>query len=246
MTEYPFPKFKTDLEIDRFIYNKSKNTSEWIDNYYKKSLSEEGNITRLLYLSIEKMLLDTFEYVSPTLGNINTSSVKFSTIIREASNLFEQSSRKLYFSIYEKGDGRVNIKNFLTLDKFLRTSEVEIFCPKIAHLDSSLNLTKPFSELDNWDCNSTICTKHTPEWWNAYNKIKHDNLGLQEFATLKNAIRSVSAIYIWLKSIYGSNLLGSKISKVEIYGTEKLNTYLPNDGSKLFPDSIGSISTKIE
>jgi len=38
--------------------------------------------------------------------------------------------------------------------------------------------------------------KNPPDWWNVYNLIKHDGINSKKEATLKNALNSLSALFL--------------------------------------------------
>ena len=85
-------------------------------NAYDRASSTEAKVFESQYESIADELADSFAYVSPANDNGSTYSVKFAEIIKNAANVFELISRKLYEQFYNEKD-EINIFNYLALDR---------------------------------------------------------------------------------------------------------------------------------
>ncbi|MFW5891526.1 MAG: hypothetical protein ACOCUI_04840 [bacterium] len=212
---YPFPNRKTGLK-KKEIYsynNKYINLKEKNKKYEKKISSETSNIKNQ-YLYIENELLRSFQYVQPTIKNKYTSSVRFASIIRESANLYEIISESLYRKIYDiKVTDRLNIYNYLSLDCFLDLSNKVLYSPVLYGEFDGDDILLPYKSLENWDKNSKIESNNIPKWWKSYNKVKHDINGINDYATLENAILAVGAIYVIINRIYGEGVVGGILKK---------------------------------
>ncbi|MGO4543068.1 hypothetical protein, partial [Paenibacillus sp. 2TAB19] len=138
---------------------------------------------------------------------LKTNSIRFASIIREACNLFELVSKEVYISLFEISDEkRLNILNYLSLDKILNFSNTSLSSPYIPSMHEDKHKLLPFQKLMHWDKSSKVEPTFIPMWWNTYNKIKHSNDGIDN-ASLENALLSVGGIYILINSIYGDGVL---------------------------------------
>ncbi len=212
------------------------NFEELSKDYSRKTTQEATNL-KLQYFSIEKELLNSFLYVNPIFENLTTSSVKFASIIRESSNLYEQTSRIIYGKIFKEYD-RISIHNYLTLDKFLNLNNFDFISPllkDIPQIKEGEGLLNPFLSLSSWNRESKIESKHVPEWWKAYIKVKHSPNEITKYANLKNAIQSLLASYILINKYLGPGVLSSDLIKPDLApnGTIIL-AHIPIKQSKLF------------
>lgn len=159
-------------------------------------------------------MINSFQYVHPTANNISTTSVRFASIIRESSNLFEIISRNVYNRLYIVPNSTdINIMNFLSLDAFFYLREGVLSAPTLQDEFSESDILKPFKTLETWDKNSLITKEHIPIWWKSYNKLKHDILGIQQYATFENALLSLGAIYLIISRIYGEGVVGGILKR---------------------------------
>ncbi|MCP1135240.1 hypothetical protein NKT34_18225 [Paenibacillus polysaccharolyticus] len=102
-----------------YEFEKDKAIFEIIMSDYVKRLRSQ-------YLLIERELIKTFEYVEPNIGNYETISIRFASIIRESCNLFELVCKEIYYKLFEYKK-RLNIKDFLELDKYLYFKEMVVY-----------------------------------------------------------------------------------------------------------------------
>ncbi len=173
---------------------------------YTRSRSPEAKTHRLQYLTIEESLDESFRYVSPCDANADTFSFKFAEIIRSAANMYELVSKHLYRRFYAPEDD-LNIFNYLALDIHLGLADQSVLLA--AGLDdfpSHPEVTKPFAKLIAWDKLSEVTSDHVPEWWNAYNAIKHADF---RKATLANAIEALASVFLVIDRIYGFGVLAA-------------------------------------
>lgn len=209
---------------------------------YDRKVSQEANNLRLQYFSIEHELINSFKYVNPVTSNLNTSSVKFASIIRESANLFEQVSRIIYERLF-KEYGRINIFNYLTLEKFLKFNDLKFHCPSLTIIASeNLKLLRPFDSLDGWNGQDKLEIVNIPNWWTAYNEIKHSPDALTEYSTLENSIQSLLASYIIINRYLGPGVISGSLLKPENISGQIIQRQIPVERSKLFIESLTLVS----
>ena len=212
---FPFPNLKSQIE-NKQIFNYANDYTDWVEknrNYERKISSATSNIKNQ-YLYIEDELLRSFQYVQPTTRNLNTSSVRFASIIRESANLYEIISKSVYRQIFDIQErDTININNFLSLDFFLDLGTRVLYSPILYGEFNGSDILQPFKSLVSWNKNSPIVDTHIPKWWTAYNKVKHDINGINDFATLENALSSLGALYIIIDRVYGEGVIGGILKK---------------------------------
>lgn len=223
---------------DCFYIESVNNNFNELQKLYERKISQEANNIRLQYFSIEKELINSFKYVNPITSNLSTSSVKFASIIRESSNLFEQVSRIIYEKLF-KDYGRINIFNYLTLDIFLRFNDLKFHCPSLTIVSSeNPNLLRPFCSMDSWNNQMKPELVNVPNWWIAYNKIKHSPNALANYSTLKISIQSILAVYIVINKYLGPGVISGSLLKPERNGNETIQREITIEQSKLFIDTL--------
>lgn len=147
------------------------------------------------YLSIEKMMKTTSQYVCPSEHNKNTYSDEFMKIIllscseidsilkvicKEENIILED--RKYNMSVYSK--------------ILLKQTDIKemAYSPECA--TSGINdgiICFPFKELDENKPYAGLT------WWEDYQKLKHNRLDNAEIGNLENAVYAITAHYILLR-----------------------------------------------
>ncbi|AJS61180.1 hypothetical protein [Paenibacillus sp. IHBB 10380] len=242
---YLLPEIREGIRIHDVILTKYIGKSlEEEQKIFQKKTSQSVMRIRSQFLLIEKELIRTFEYVEPNYNNLKTNSIRFASIIREACNLYELVSKEVYISLFDKPvERKLNIINYLSLDKILNFHNVCLSSPYIPSMHEDKHKLFPFVELLEWDGLSKITSQLIPKWWNTYNKIKHNNDGI-DCATLENALLSVGGVYVLINSIYGDGVLVGNLR--EYTNVDMINSIYIDyriEDSKLFTyATIGSQS----
>ncbi|MWC27168.1 hypothetical protein [Paenibacillus sp. MMS18-CY102] len=161
---YPLPTRNNIPDKEIFAYGQELLNIEDQQQNYLRKISREVIGIKNQYLSIEQQMLNSFEFVNPILSNIKTTSVRFATIIREASNLFEIISRDLYTKLFVKSTGIIDIQNFLSPDTFINLREGILSSPALQDEFNNSNILQPFKLLETWDKNSEIKPNNIPKW----------------------------------------------------------------------------------
>jgi hypothetical protein len=129
------------------------------------------------FVVLEDQLIDCMEYIPFINGNKDVISAKFIPIIMDSCSLIDSIFRDFSGQKHEK----YNLKkygdlyeHFLSLDKV-----ISIF------LVSPLELLSPYK---GWKSSQ-------PEWWKAYNMLKHDRLNNYKVSTYRNAVLSLTGLH---------------------------------------------------
>lgn len=205
----PFPKRNENYsDKDIFLYGYFFSTFEDYELGYQRKISIEASNFKNQYLSIEEEMIKSFQYVHPTVLNLQTTSARFATIIRETSNLYEILSRSIYQKLFiVPKKAVIHINNLLALESYLDFSKGVLNSPLLYSEFYKTDILHPYKSLVHWDRNSEIRNIHIPQWWNAYNKLKHDLNGIRS-ATLENALLSLGAAYLLINRVFGDGVVG--------------------------------------
>jgi len=153
-----------------------------------------------LYSKLEKEFIETTSYVALESGHNDVWSEKFADLLVRIGDLVdsffrhmvdsrsldnEKAVKELRERIRKKPDWHPNISDFrMTFDPIFQLSNVEV--------EADYGLTyygklRPFKDFD----------KQSPNWWDAYNKVKHEIFGqIEEKATLQNTITALAGLFV--------------------------------------------------
>lgn len=144
----------------------------------------------LRFPSIETRILNTFRYVELAPRNAATFSYEFSSIVRDIGSSFSSILDRLVRKTAKKPlDRHLDIIDYL---EFL-VKEVKGIELIGAQLNSPfyLNLVLPFDGIEEW------IEKHSlPNWWDAYNKLKHLEIDNYPHGSLSNVIYGMGSLAI--------------------------------------------------
>lgn len=141
------------------------------------------------YISTENMLSDILRIVPYTKEHESVWSPAFSTIILESCSLIESLWKyEAKTSPYVKKERLTIVDYFTYFGEYLAPKWVVFWGEepeKIQPFDAWLK-TSGFKERDYLEL----------DWWEAYNKLKHDRLRNRTKATLRHAVRSLSVLFL--------------------------------------------------
>jgi len=93
---------------------------------------------------------------------------------------------KKYNQLNRKTQKKKGVKNWNFGDYYIfKERDIKNSFLHVRPLDKDI---RPF---ENW-----LDEKNPPDWWNVYNLIKHDGINSKKEATLKNALNSLSALFL--------------------------------------------------
>lgn len=147
------------------------------------------------YLSIEKMLENTRQYVSPSYNNKDTYSDEFSKIILLSCSEID-SILKFLCELQEidKNGKYYTIENYAVFLEQISDIKDIAYCPFYnSSLKEDALVVYPFSLIDSKQKYANL------EWWQNYQNIKHDRIENVELGNLHNAVYAITAHYIVLR-----------------------------------------------
>jgi hypothetical protein len=129
------------------------------------------------FISLEAQLSSCLEYIPYSQNNAGVISPKFIPIILESCSLIDS----IFFSLADDKSERYNLKRYS-----------ELFEPAI-ELENNITLllSVPIRGLLPF----TGWTTKQPDWWAAYNSLKHDRLGNHQCANITNAVSALAALH---------------------------------------------------
>ena len=108
---------------------------------------------------------------------------------------------------YEADKYTLNIFNYLSLEYYLQINKEELRTAIFYNFLENGERIRPFSSIDNWKGDCELNSKNIPDWWNAYNCIKHDAKDINEYANLINAIYSLASVFLLIRKVYNDGLI---------------------------------------
>lgn len=156
--------------------------------------SNVGNSVLNWYVEAEDMLQDVLRYVPYCLEHKNVWSPKLVTILYEVCSQLDS----LWF--YEAKKPKSVKEKRLTIKNYFEYNGEEIAPRWVVFWGQEAEKIQPFKSWDN--PTDTVYNKEkwkkslTPEWWEAYQKIKHDRLANEKMATLECGVISVAGLFL--------------------------------------------------
>lgn len=198
-------------------YYRIARPKSFIPNYAvdKRYASDRLQLSRA-YINIEKELRSIFNFIEPDEQNKTTFSFELYSLLLRACTEVElncklimeangamPSSRHFTMHDYKK------LEKSSLLSKYTATfSNWRMRDPNTHELKY---ISKKFCPFINWGLDNP----KVPDWYDAYNKVKHNREENLEKANLENCINAVAGILIVLYSQFGSCC-------IETYGTNGL------------------------
>ena len=159
------------------------------------------------YLSIEKMMKNTSQYVAPSKQNCNTYSDEFMKIILLSCSEIDSI---LKIICKENGvildDKKYNMSVYA--ETLLKQKDIKewAFSPErsTSSYDSGI-ICFPFKELDVKKAYGGLT------WWEGYQKLKHNRLDNAQVGNLENAVCAITAHFVLLRILM--DLLAEDMSR---------------------------------
>lgn len=186
-------------------------------NIYEYATDARYAIDRLqlsrAYVNIEKSLRDIFNFIEPCDENLTSFSFELYTLLLRSCTEVELNCKEILQANGAKPQGKhFTMLDYKKIEQSSHLSKYTVTYNNWRHKDSSTGqleyVSKTFRPFQNFD--SSIAT--SPDWYVAYNGVKHDREGKLENANLENCMNAVGGILVLLYSQFGSQC-------IETYGT---------------------------
>lgn len=141
------------------------------------------------YMSLEDDLIKTAHYVEICDHNFHTYSTQFTRLLLAAGSEVDVVAKQLCFQINPHGKCG-------NIDDYRKTIAPKY--PAIPCIEMGIQWTairvKPWESWAN-------TPPTNPDWWHAYNKVKHErNINFKE-ANLRNALTAIAALYCLVRHL---------------------------------------------
>lgn len=149
--------------------------------------------------SVEARLDAVFRYVELHVGNRRTFSYEFASILRDSGSVFGSVLDALLRGARGAPKGQYTFADYRD---FLRREVLDIHKRSVHIRPCFLKGTVvPFEELRT--------TTGTPDWWNAYNAVKHSEYTEFPLGNLEHCVSAVSALALlgFLMGVLGADRL---------------------------------------
>ena len=152
------------------------------------------------FLLLEENLLEIGRYIDINTDHFHVYSTEITKLFLSAAAEFDVISKR-----YCKLRGLSAKLNKSLPNRLQLLSEMRSFSQAVYIYPFNLEI-HPFSDWNNLQ---------TPEWWKAYNRVKHHRDKSYKDANIKNCIESMAGLFLVLLEIYGlsaGNLEGKGIN----------------------------------
>jgi len=154
--------------------------------------TELRDYVELRYEAIVNRFKKTFDYVTPHKENSETYSFEYASILRDTGSVFDTTCNRIIKKAYPNYETK--IKGML---EFLHKYEPQLEYIRLRFLHYG-GFLYPFKPENNG----------VPEWWTAYNKIKHEEIESMHQGNFKNTVIGLSALGIIKQSVVQNHDLG--------------------------------------
>jgi hypothetical protein len=154
------------------------------------------------FLALESDLDATARYVEPTDANDNTYSIEFARILMSAAAEVEVVGKLLLASKGVSLPSKPNIGQLRELFQkhYPKLPSMEVFVPRAERILRPWAAWTDSPAITNPTIESTTALVNpkdsaNPDWWSAYNNVKHARHAAFQQATLANALDAVAALF---------------------------------------------------
>jgi len=182
-----------------------------------------------MYRYLENLLEDFLDYVPLDMAHLDVYSLKLVSIIIETGHEILSSFELNVFPnrIGFKDDFDEARKKLLEKEKSLRKKNQSLtYTHYFDFLNKSMNLSTKTVEIMGLNVYIQPFKEDYPEWWNVYNKLKHDKYSNLKKATMKNALKALAALTLLLYQLSDDAPDIGKFLKSSLFGNEYDIKYL--------------------
>jgi len=154
------------------------------------------------FLTLEDDLKQLSRYLEINKGNYRSYSIELARILFAASSEIDVVAKQLC----KKLRARTTAKKINSYRGII-TKELPHFYKTKIRLRRSEIILKPWSE---WGKNKK--PQPNPEWWWAYNKVKHERHTHFRHANLKNTLNSVAGLFVMVLYFYRDEAQSGELS----------------------------------
>lgn len=149
-------------------------------------------------LALEEDLAALSRFVEPTTANLETYSIELARMLFASSSEVDVVAKQLCLKL-ESAKRANNINDYREI---IRENIPKFFLTKVFYPRFGLSV-QPWVAWGNGE---------SPQWWHAYNKVKHERNAYFAKANLRNVLDSIAALYVLLLFFYESHAEKGKLT----------------------------------
>ncbi len=166
------------------------------------------------YINIEKELRNLFQYIEPDERNKNTFSFELYSLLLRACTEVELNCKKIMETNGAVPNPQIGYFTMSDYKKLEKSSLLSKYTATFRNWRQRNSITKKLEYVRKEFCpfkNFDSSINKSPDWYVAYNNVKHNREENMEKANLENCMNAVAGILILLYSQFGA-------SCIEAYG----------------------------
>ena len=169
------------------------------------------------YINIEKELRSIFNFIEPDGKNKNAFSFELYSLLLRACTEVELNCKQIMEANGATPQGRFfTMADYTKLEKSSLLSKYTVIFPNWRQRNLTSQQLEYIRKKGCPFVNFDTSIGKSPDWYEAYNKVKHNQEENLEMASLENCINAVAGVLILLYSQFGSRC-------IETYGTRGLS-----------------------
>jgi hypothetical protein len=198
--------------VRQFTEESEKKGGLWYYIMHKDFAASPEHYVRAFHI-IQKDFLNLLDYIEPADVNLQTYSFRIHELLLRVCIEIEANCVAILSENGYSKKGNWTMNDYKKINKSHKLSSYEIKIPVWKGVE---NIRKPFA---NWELGKTL------DWWDGYNKSKHDRHNQFEKATFKNLTNAMCALITILSAQFENNEFSSTGKGLSIGGE-------PKDGMK--------------
>lgn len=160
------------------------------------------------YLNIEKDLRNIFDYIEPDEGNLSVFSFELYSLLLRACTEVELNCKLIMEANGATPQGRFfTMADYKKLEKSSLLSKYVVIYNNWRQRDPATGeleyISKQLTPFQNFDA----ALNKSPDWYSAYNEVKHNREENLEKASLENCLNAVAGLLVVLYSQFGSKCI---------------------------------------
>lgn len=182
------------MSLAKPFHNIYREGSTSVEAFFRQ-VCKSPEATRCLasYELLKKDLRAAFEYIEPSEANMDTYSHRVFELLLRACTEVESLCKQVFDKNSVAIGSNPNILRLSDLEEPMKLSGYRIGCYGFGYPNFH-----PFEAFAN-----RVRDQRSPDWYRAYNNVKHNRSASFEHASLRNAIQAIGAVYALLVAQYG-------------------------------------------
>lgn len=171
------------------------------DNRYAQDMLQ----LRRSYFMLEEKLNEILNYIEPDERNLNVFSMELYSLLLRACTEVELNCKLILKANDYHTNHHYSMRDYMKIE---RSSYLSKYVVKMNNWKKNDNGTVVYSSREFTPFGSfRESVYQSPEWYIAYNSVKHNREEYMHVATLKNCIHAVAGVLVLLYSQFGASII---------------------------------------